>query len=138
MARLIGGTIDHVQQHRVEVARDLATSRRLYVVLKGARTVVATPDGAVWINVTGNPGMATGGTGDVLTGVVAAWVAQLVETETACALAVCVHGMAGDLAAAAQGEVGMIASDLGQALGPALQQLSEEDGGARDDRPPVS
>ena len=138
MARLIGGTIDHVQQHRVEVARDLATSRRLYVVLKGSRTVVATPDGAVWINVTGNPGMATGGTGDVLTGVVAAWVAQLVETETACALAVCVHGMAGDLAAAAQGEVGMIASDLGQALGPALQQLSEEDGGARDDRPPVS
>ena len=81
--------------------------------------------------------MATGGTGDVLTGVVAAWVAQLVETETACALAVCVHGMAGDLAAAAQGEVGMIASDLGQALGLAVQQLSA-DGGAREDRPPVS
>ena len=126
-----------VNGSNIEVARDLATSRRLYVVLKGSRTVVATPDGAVWINVTGNPGMATGGTGDVLTGVVAAWVAQLVETETACALAVCVHGMAGDLAAAAQGEVGMIASDLGQALGAAVQQLSA-DGGATDDGPPAS
>ena len=72
MARLIGTTIDHVQTHRVEVARELATTRELYVVLKGARTVVATPAGAVWINVTGNPGMATGGTGDVLAGVVAA------------------------------------------------------------------
>ncbi len=73
----------------------------------------------------------------MLTGVVAAWVAQLVETQSACAVAVCVHGMAGDLAAAAQGEIGMIASDLGQALGPAMKQLSAE-GGATGDRPPAS
>ncbi len=126
MARLIGATVDHVQRHRVEVARDLATSQRLYVILKGSRTVVATPDGAVLINVTGNPGMATGGTGDVLTGVVAAWMAQLLDAEVACALAVCLHGMAGDLAAEAHGEVGMIASDLAHRLGAAVQRLTTD------------
>ena len=126
MARLIGTTIDHVQTHRVEVARELATTRELYVVLKGARTVVATPTGAVLINVTGNPGMATGGTGDVLAGVVAAWLAQLLDAEAACAVGVFLHGLAGDLAAAEQGEEGLIASDLANHLGPAVLALHEE------------
>jgi len=125
MARLIGTTIDHVQTHRVEVARELATTRELYVVLKGARTVVATPAGAVLINVTGNPGMATGGTGDVLAGVVAAWLAQLLDAEVACGLGVFLHGLAGDLAAAEQGEVGLIASDLVNHLGPAVLALHD-------------
>ena len=124
MARLIGTTTDHVQTHRVEVARELATTRALYVVLKGARTVVATPEGAVLINVTGNPGMATGGTGDVLAGVVAAWLAQLLDAEAACALGVFLHGLAGDLAAAEQGEVALIASDLADYLGPAVLNLT--------------
>ena len=124
MARLIGTTVDHVQTHRVEVARELATTRALYVVLKGARTVVATPEGAVLINVTGNPGMATGGTGDVLAGVVAAWLAQLLDAEAACALGVFLHGLAGDLAAAEQGEVALIASDLADYLGPAVLTLT--------------
>ena len=96
MARLTGTTVDHVQTHRVEVARELATARQLYVVLKGARTIVATPEGTVLINLTGNPGMATGGTGDVLTGVVAAWLPQLLDAEAACALGVFLHGLAGD------------------------------------------
>ena len=125
MARLIGTTIDYVQTHRVEVARELATTRDLYVVLKGARTVVATPAGAVLINVTGNPGMATGGTGDVLAGVVAAWLAQLLDAEAACGLGVLLHGLAGDLAAAEQGEVGLIASDLVNHLGPAVLALHD-------------
>ena len=125
MARLIGSTIDHVQTQRVEVARELATTRALYVVLKGSRTVVATPEGAVLINVTGNPGMATGGTGDVLTGVVAAWLAQLLDAEAACALGVLLHGLAGDLAAAEQGEVALIASDLADHLGPAVLAVCE-------------
>ena len=129
MARLIGTTIDHVQTHRVEVARELATTRELYVVLKGARTVVATPTGAVLINVTGNPGMATGGTGDVLAGVVAAWLAQLLDAEAACALGVFLHGLAGDLAAAEQGEVGLIASDLADQLGPAVLGLHDRSEG---------
>ena len=86
--------------------------------------MVATPYGRVWINVTGNPGMATGGTGDVLTGVIAAWIAQTGDLETACALGVYLHGAAGDLAAEEQGEVGMIASDLLLALGPAAVGLT--------------
>ena len=123
MARLIGATIDHVQTHRVEVARELATTHSLYVVLKGARTIVATPAGAVLINVTGNPGMATGGTGDVLAGVVAAWLAQSLDAEAACGLGVFLHGLAGDLCAAEQSEVGLIASDLADHLGPAVLAL---------------
>ena len=127
MARLMGTTVDHVQTHRVEVARELATTRALYVVLKGARTVVATPQGTVLINVTGNPGMATAGTGDVLAGVVAAWLARLLDAETACALGVFLHGLAGDLAAAEQSEVALIASDLADHLGPAVLALTSED-----------
>ena len=127
MARLIDTTIEDVQTHRVDVARELAKTRELYVVLKGARTVVATPSGAVLINVTGNPGMATGGTGDVLAGVVAAWLAQLLDAEAACALGVLLHGLAGDLAAAEQGEEGLIASDLADHLGPAILDLTTDD-----------
>ena len=133
MARLTGATSQHVQRYRLEVARDLATTQRLYVVLKGARTLVATPEGAVWVNVTGNPGMATGGTGDVLTGVVAAWLAQLGDATRACALGVHLHGLAGDLAAERHGEVGMIASDLAGQLGPAVRDLVADDPGTRPD-----
>ena len=129
MARLTGSTVEDVQANRVDVARDLAVRRQLFVVLKGARSVVATPAGTVWINVTGNPGMATGGTGDVLTGVVAAWLAQLHDAEAACGLGVCVHGLAGDLAATEQGEVALIASDLVDQLGPAVLALLDEAAG---------
>ncbi len=100
MARLVGSTVDEVQANRIEVATDFATTHRVYVVLKGHRTLIATPDGHVFINPTGNPGMATGGTGDVLTGMIAAWLAQLLDAEAACRLAVFLHGAAGDLAEA--------------------------------------
>jgi NAD(P)H-hydrate epimerase len=112
----------------------LATTRCLYVVLKGAHTVVVSPEGRVLVNLTGNPGMATGGTGDVLTGVVAAWLAQMGIAEVACGLGVYLHGAAGDRAAELHGEVAMIASDLADCLGPALLDLSrsvEEDGASR-------
>jgi NAD(P)H-hydrate epimerase len=94
-------------------------------VLKGHRTVIATPEGRVYINPTGNPGMATGGTGDVLTGMIAAWLAQLLDAEAACRLAVFLHGAAGDLAEANQGQAGMIATDLLDHLAGALQVLLE-------------
>ena len=123
MGRLIGRPADYVAAHRLDVARDLAADRGIFVVLKGSRTLVATPGGTVWINVTGNPGMATGGVGDVLTGVLAAWMAQLPEVEAACALGVCLHGLAGDLAAAEHGHAGLIASDLAHRLGPTLLAL---------------
>ena len=79
MARLVGMSTDEVQTSRLEIARNFPTGHQLYVVLKGHRTLIATPDGKVFINTTGNPGMATGGTGDVLTGLIAALLAQKLD-----------------------------------------------------------
>jgi NAD(P)H-hydrate epimerase len=124
MARLVGISTDEVQASRLEVARDFATTHQIYVVLKGYRTLVATPEGKVFINPLGNPGMATGGTGDVLTGVLAAWLAQLLDAEAACKLAVYLHSLAGDLAEADEGEVAMTAADLAGHLGDAVLELS--------------
>ena len=103
---------------------DFATTHHLYVVLKGHRTVIATPEGRVFINPTGNAGMATGGTGDVLTGMIAAWLGQLLDAEAACRLAVFLHGAAGDRAEASEGEVSMIASDVLAHVGDALGELT--------------
>jgi NAD(P)H-hydrate epimerase len=123
MGRLIGRSTSDVQANRLEVATEFATTHGVYVVLKGHRTVVATPEGRVYINPTGNPGMATGGTGDVLTGMIAAWLAQLLDAEAACRLAVFLHGAAGDVAEGARGQVGLIATDLVDNLGEALRVL---------------
>jgi hydroxyethylthiazole kinase-like uncharacterized protein yjeF len=124
MARLAGSSIDEVQANRLEVAADFAATHRVYVVLKGHRTVIATPTGRIFINPTGNPGMATAGTGDVLTGMVAAWLAQLLDAEAACRIAVFLHGAAGDLAEAAHGQAAMTATDLLANLGGALRALT--------------
>ncbi len=124
MARLLGTTVADVQSRRLGVARDFAVAHRLFVVLKGHRTLVATPDGRVFINRTGNPGMATGGSGDVLTGMIAAWLAQLRDAEAACKLAVYLHGAAGDLAEADEGEIAMTAGDILAHLGDAVLELT--------------
>jgi NAD(P)H-hydrate epimerase len=124
MARLIGATIEDVQAHRIEVASDFATTHRVYVVLKGHRTLIATPEGRVFINPTGNPGMATGGTGDVLAGMIGAWLAQLLDAEAACRLAVFLHGMAGDIAESSEGQVSMTATDILAVIGDAMHQLT--------------
>jgi ADP-dependent NAD(P)H-hydrate dehydratase / NAD(P)H-hydrate epimerase len=124
MGRLVGMSADEVQGSRLEIARNFAVAHHVYVVLKGHRTLIATPDGTVFINPTGNPGMATGGTGDVLTGMVAAWLAQLLDAEAACKVAVYLHGMAGDLAEADEGEVAMTAADLAAHLGDAYMELT--------------
>jgi hydroxyethylthiazole kinase-like uncharacterized protein yjeF len=124
MARLTGLTIDDVQAQRLDVARDFASTHRLHVILKGHRTIVATPEGKAYINLTGNPGMATGGAGDVLTGMVAAWFGQLLDAEAAAKLAVYLHGLAGDLAEADEGEVAMTATDIVTRLGDAVLELT--------------
>jgi NAD(P)H-hydrate epimerase len=123
MARLTGSSVDEVQANRIEVASNFAATRHVYVVLKGHRTIIATPEGRVFINPTGNAGMATGGTGDLLTGMIAAWVAQLLDAEAACRIAVFLHGAAGDLAEASEGEVSMTATDVAGLLGKALGKL---------------
>ncbi len=130
MARLTGMSAPDVQRNRIDTARDFATSRHAYVILKGYRTIVATPEGVVYINPTGNPGMATGGSGDVLTGMVAGWLAQGVGPTAACLLAVYLHGAAGDLAAAALGEAAMTAGDIVAHLGAAALALCSGEAGA--------
>jgi NAD(P)H-hydrate epimerase len=124
MARLVGGTVDDVQLNRLGLARDFASRHRVYLILKGHRTLIATPDGKVFVNPTGSPGMATGGTGDVLSGMVAAWLAQLLDAEAACRLAVYLHGAAGELADADEGEVSMTAGDLAEHIGDAILELT--------------
>jgi NAD(P)H-hydrate epimerase len=131
MARLLGTTIEHVQQDRLKAALDFAMSRHLFVVLKGHRTVAATPGGEIFINPTGNPGMATGGTGDVLTGVIAAWIAQLLDVDAACRLGVFLHGAAGDHAEHKRGQLAMTASDVVDHLGDAVAWLLDPGGDQR-------
>jgi hydroxyethylthiazole kinase-like uncharacterized protein yjeF len=125
MARLLGCTTGEVQAQRLAVALRAAADWNAHVVLKGFRTVIATPDGRAFINSTGNPGMATGGTGDVLTGMLAGLTAQLGidRWETVLSLGVYLHGLAGDFAAAEVGEAPMIASDLVRAIPQAFAKL---------------
>ena len=129
MARLAGTTVADVQRDRVGAAHGFATDHGVHVVLKGARTIIAAPTGAVGVNTTGNPGLAKGGSGDVLTGVAAAWLGQAPDVDTALALAVHIHGLAGDLAAREMGETGLLARDIARQLGPATAQLA---GGGRE------
>lgn len=124
MARLLNMTIEEVQGDRLRHATAFAAAHRVHVVLKGHRTIVAGPDGRAFINLTGNSGMATGGTGDLLTGMIAAWFAQLLDAEAACKLAVYLHGSAGDLAEADEGEVSLIAGDIASRLGDAVMELT--------------
>jgi NAD(P)H-hydrate epimerase len=122
-ARLLGRSTTDVQRDRVASARDLARISRAVVVLKGHQSLVADPDGLVAINSTGNPGMASGGTGDVLTGIVGALLARGLDAWDAARLAVHVHGDAGDRAARRLGQDGLIASDLLDELPAALAAL---------------
>ena len=108
-ARLLGR---EVGQDREAEVRDFAQSHGCYLVLKGHRTLVACPDGKIYVNQTGNPGMATGGAGDVLTGMVASFLGQGFQPECAVTWAVYLHGLAGDLAAEALGEYAMTAADI--------------------------
>ena len=111
-ARLLATTVDNLQKNRLDAARRLATENAAWVALKGAGTVVAAPDGRWWINTTGNPALATAGTGDVLTGFVAALLARGVEPGPALRCAVHLHGAAADAFAGEVGETGLAASEL--------------------------
>jgi NAD(P)H-hydrate epimerase len=124
MARLCGTNITEIESNRVESARSFAVANNCYLLLKGARTVVAAPDGRLAINSSGNPGMASGGMGDVLTGVITALLGQNYEPFTACCLGAFCHGLAGDLAAAEKGEMGLIATDVQEMLPYAFKSLA--------------
>ena len=126
MSRLIGQSVAEVQRDRITTARSFATERGAHLVLKGNRSVIAAPDGRVWINPTGSPAMASGGTGDVLTGLVAGLVAQFPDQmEKALLAAVWLHGRAGELGAAKLGEKPLIATDLFKFLPEAMREVAD-------------
>jgi NAD(P)H-hydrate epimerase len=127
MARLIAKDAATVNQKRVQIARDFAMERGCHVVLKGARTVIATAEGKVFINPTGNPGMATGGMGDVLAGMLSAFLGQGLSPEDAMKLGVYLHGFVGDCVAAKSGQTGLIASDIIDGLPSVMRSLSMPD-----------
>ena len=117
MGRLIGKTALEVQANRWEIARQFACEHAVTLVLKGAGTVVTDPSGKLWINSTGNPGMAKGGMGDALTGIIGALLAQGLPALEAAKAGVFLHGRAGDLAAERLGQMAMLATDLIASLG---------------------
>ena len=126
MARLTNSTVKDVQADRIGCARGFAKERGVYLVLKGNRTVIASPDGRAWINPTGSPAMATGGTGDVLTGMIAGLLAQFPDQLDAALLAaVYLHGRAGELGAARLGEKSLIATDLFEFLPEAMREVAD-------------
>jgi NAD(P)H-hydrate epimerase len=113
MSRLVGKKIAEIEADRLGVARDFAAARRVCLVLKGERTLIAFPDGRIVINPTGTPAMATAGSGDILTGLIAGFLGQFPnQAETAVAAAVYLHGLAGELGASAKSEKSLIATDL--------------------------
>lgn len=123
MARLAGLSIADVQKDRLGVARKFARERELIVALKGHRTLVVRADGDVWVNMTGNPGMATGGTGDILTGMVAGMIAQHPKGAFGAVLAaVHLHGLAGDVMCEREGEHSLVATDLLRGLPEAFRR----------------
>jgi len=123
MARLLGCRTTEVQRDRVAAARKFARKNRCITVLKGYHTLTAAPSGEVFINPTGNPGLATAGTGDVLAGMIGALVAQTGDPLSGTVAAVYLHGLAGDRAAAHRGESGMMATDLLEHIPEATETL---------------
>ena len=112
MARLINKDPDYMRENIIEKAAEFARKYNAYLVLKGARTVIACPRGNSYVNTTGNPGMATAGSGDVLTGIIASLIGQKIEIPDALRAAVYIHGLAGDIGSSYAGEYSLIAGDI--------------------------
>jgi NAD(P)H-hydrate epimerase len=124
MARLTGMSAEAIEADRIALARRFAREWGVVLVLKGAPTVTAAPDGRATVNASGNPGMATAGAGDVLAGVTAALLAAGLSAYDAARLGAYVHGLAGDLAARDIGPIGLAAGDIGERLPAALRELA--------------
>lgn len=123
MSRLLGTSIPDVEAIRISVAQEFARNYGVYLVLKGARTIIASPSGTAAINGSGNPGMATGGMGDVLTGIIVSLLGQGYSGWDACRLGVFLHGFAADMVAEEKGEIGINASDVIEKLPYAYNKL---------------
>ncbi len=123
MARLVGTTPGDVQSRREETARRFVEEHRAILVLKGAGTLVAAPDGRFYRNTTGNPGMAKGGSGDVLAGMIASFAAQAIEPWQSAVGAVYLHGLAGDRCAAKYSQSAMLPTDIINMLSEIFREL---------------
>jgi len=123
MARLTGASVSQVQRDRLTCAREFACKHNVHVVLKGARTVIAHPDGKVYVNPTGNAGMASGGMGDVLTGLIGGLLAQGYAPEAAAQVGVYLHGAAADRLVEKIGPVGYLASDVMDIIPTQMKKL---------------
>ncbi|QEM68077.1 NAD(P)H-hydrate dehydratase [Geobacter sp. FeAm09] len=123
MARLMGATVAEVEADRIATARRFAAAFGVHLILKGSRTIVVAPDGSTAINGSGNPGMASGGMGDVLTGIIVSLLGQGYGCRDACRLGVFIHGHAADLVARDKGEIGMSAGDVQEKLPHAYHDL---------------
>ena len=124
MARLANKSTKEIQENRINHASGFAVKHKCFVVLKGARSVVATPGGEVYINPTGNPGMSTGGMGDVLAGVIAGLLSQKYSPAEACILGTFAHGLSGDIVTSKIGKSGITATDVANSIPTALKEIN--------------
>ena len=127
MGRIIGQPPGFIQENRVELCRNFATTHQCYVVLKGYKTLISDPMGNVYVNTTGNPGLATAGAGDVLTGMIAGFMVQKVGILNALILAVYIHGLAADLASIDLGEMPLMAGNVIDRIPAAIMGLTDEE-----------
>lgn len=125
MARLLGASVEEVQSDRLGVARRTAAEWKRVVVLKGANTIVAAPDGQTFVNPSANPALATAGTGDVLAGAIAGFLAQGLDLKWAAVVGVFIHGLAGEIVRDEVGEAGALAGDLLDALPEAINRVKQ-------------
>lgn len=125
MARLCGRSVEEVQNNRIEIALEFSAKWKVITVLKGNRTIIALPSGEIFINATGNAGMATGGTGDVLTGMITGFAAQGLALKEASIIAVYLHGLAGDMVVEQKGMYGLIAGDIVEMIPYTIKRFEE-------------
>ena len=125
MARLLNVDVDRVQAERVATVQDAVRQSNAVTILKGHQSLIGVPGDRVYVNPTGNPGMATGGMGDILGGMITSLVGQGYTAEAAACLATFLHGIAGDLALESTGEISLMAGDLLDMIPRALKWLTE-------------
>lgn len=125
LSRLLGVSIDEIRKNLIEYSRYISNKYKIIIVLKGKNTIVCDEEGEIYINSTGNPGMATAGSGDILTGIIASFVGQGIDPYDAAVLGVYSHGLAGDLAKETKGEYGMIARDILNNIPYSIKNLQE-------------